>query len=471
MIATGENDVHQKSQKSYRPESRAKWRSTGGTSGESIGTGLTRHMPPGTPIHATRRRVIEFKNTTRAVGGARTRDRAEQVRIVVCPLLLARNKSCLEFVVPQVRWLAAAVAGLALMFSGCDSSRHGYSEKVSRLLPSDSRLYWLDNNRVFVPGYAPDDKLLNEEGKPTKGLYILDTRNNTYVRHADLGDGAFFCFHQGFITYSTSNKRGVSDSGYRQMEGLFGQEKLLPPGVRFNAEFGSNNNSYTDCPRSDREKRLRPEHMALEQVHIPVGAKFLRPEDGYIYSSRCKKEYCDGYGDTAKEGFDEPAKLYRPDRAEPIDLPILGKEFALGSYIRYVEWVNKYLIVPATRKDTPYDYSNALTGKAPYRVYLMSPNGDVETILIPEGKWLPASNAAWTRGGLYFNGNMGTEQGEGGWLLKPDGKLKRIFELTEPTDAASFVSPDGCKLAVPVSFYGNKPRNPFIRIVDFCSKK
>jgi len=101
----------------------------------------------------------------------------------------------------------------------------------------------------------------------------------------------------------------------------------------------------------------------------------------------------------------------------------------------------------------------------------MSPSGEIETITIPDGKWLPPSDAAWTRGGLYFNGNQGTEQGEGGWLLKPDGKLKRIFELTAPTDAVSFVSPNGCKLAVPVSFYGNKPRNPFIRIVDFCSRK
>lgn len=360
-------------------------------------------------------------------------------------------------------WLGLAT--LALVQSGCSASDSGYPEKVSRLLSADSRLYWLDNDRVFVPGYAPDDKLLNEEGKPKKGLYILDTRNNTYVRHADLGDGSRFCFYQGFITYSTFNKHGVDRSKNRQMEGLFGQEKLLPLGVRFNAEFGDNK-SYTDCPVSDREKRLRPEHVALEKAHFPVGAMFLRPEDGYIYSGRCKKEYCDGRGSSDRDDFDEPVKLYRPNQNEPIELPILGKEFGLGSYIRYVEWVKKYLIVPATRKDTPINYGNGLSGKAPYRVYLMSPTGVIETILIPNGRWLPPSNAAWTRGGLYFDGNQGTKQGEGGWLLKPDGKLKRIFDLSGQSES----SPDGCKLAVSVSSYSDKPGNHFIRILDFCSK-
>ena len=364
------------------------------------------------------------------------------------------------------RIVTTVAVGLALMLSGCESSAHGYSERVSRLLPDDSRLYWLDNDRVFVPGYAPDDKLMDEEGKPKKGLYILDTRNNTYVRHADLGYYSRFCFYQGFITYSTFNKHGVDRSKNRQMEGLFGQEKLLPPGVGFNAELGDNK-SYTDCPRSDREKRLRPEHVALEKAHFPVGAMFLRPEDGYIYSGRCKKEYCDGRGSSDRDDFDEPVKLYRPNQNEPIELPILGKELGLRSYIRYVEWINKYLIVPATRKDTPVGYSYALSGKAPYRVYLMSPNGEIETITIPDGKWLPPSDAAWTRGGLYFNGNQGTEQGEGGWLLKPDGKLKRIFDRSRPSES----SPDGCKLAVSASSRHKNSENGLIRIVDFCSKK
>lgn len=376
----------------------------------------------------------------------------------------------LKAVVLQFKWLAAAVAGVTLMVSGCGASGHGYPEKVSRLLPDGSRLYWLDNDRVFVPGYAPDDKLFDENDKPKKGLYILDTRNNTYVRHADLGHYSRFCFNEGFVTYTVSGKMGDAVETNRHMEGKFGEEKLLPLGAKQNASLG-NKSTYTECPRTDREKRLRPEHVALEKAHFSVGAMFLRPEDGYIYSGRCRTEYCAGRGSSDRDNFDEPVKLYRPDRADPIELPILGKELGLSSYFRYVAWINKYLIVPATRKDTPIDYSYSLTGKAPYRVYLMSPNGEIETIVIPDGKWLRPSNAAWTRGGLYFNGNMGTEQGEGGWLLKPDGKLKRIFELTEPTDAISVVSPDGCKLAVPVSAYRDKPRNPFIRVVDFCFKK
>jgi hypothetical protein len=177
-----------------------------------------------------------------------------------------RNESSLPLVV-QFKWLTAAVTGVALMVSGCESSGHGYPEKVSRLLPADSRLYWLDNDRVFVPGYAPDDKLLDGEGKPKKGLYILDTRNNSYVRHADLGHYSRFCFNEGFVTYTVSGKMRDTVETNRHMEGTFGEEKLLPLGAKQNASLG-NKFTYTECPKVDREKRLRPEHVALEQAHL-----------------------------------------------------------------------------------------------------------------------------------------------------------------------------------------------------------
>ena len=119
-----------------------------------------------------------------------------------------KYKSGCESIAAQFKRLAAIVAGVTLTVSACGASGHGYPEKISRLLPDGSRLYWLDNDRVFVPGYAPDDKLLDENGKPKKGLYILDSRNNTYVRHADLGHYSRFCFNEGFVTYTVSGKMG-----------------------------------------------------------------------------------------------------------------------------------------------------------------------------------------------------------------------------------------------------------------------
>ena len=53
----------------------------------------------------------------------------------------------------------------------------------------------------------------------------------------------------------------------RHMEGTFGEEKLLPLGAKQNASLG-NKFTYTECPKVDREKRLRPEHVALEQAHL-----------------------------------------------------------------------------------------------------------------------------------------------------------------------------------------------------------
>ena len=378
-----------------------------------------------------------------------------------------RNGRALEPWVPRFKGLLAGLAGLVLMLSGCESSGPGYTEKISRLETADSpRLYWLDNDHVFIPGYAPDDKLMDESGKPKKGLHILDTRNNTYVRHADLGDGSRFCFHQGFITYSIYNKSGGDHSKDLQMEGMFGQEKLLPPGNRFDADF-NNNSSYTECPRVDREKRLRPEHAEPMHRGLAVHAVFLREQDGYILADMCTVPYPE-CRIPVKQTFDSPVKLYRPDRAEPIELPILAKELSLGSYIRYVEWANKYLIVPAVRRDVPYEYQNyGLYGKAPYQVYLMSPGGQIETIPIPNGAWLRPQNAALTRAGLYFTGGQGSPQGDGGWLVKTDGEFRPLFD--RPVRSAG-VSPDGCKLAYETQHNTNKIKDGVIRILDFCSK-
>lgn len=299
-----------------------------------------------------------------------------------------RNGRALEPWVPRFKGLLAGLAGLVLMLSGCDLFGHGYPENVSRLLPSDSRLYWLDNDHVFVPGYAPDDKLLDESGKPKKGLYILDTRNNSYVRHADLGHYSRFCYHHGFVTYTVSGKMGDAVETNRRMEGTFGEEKLLPLGAKQNTSL-ENTETYTECPRVDREKRLRPEHAESMRRGLAVHAVFLREQDVYILADMCAVPYPE-CRIPVKQTFDSPVKLYRPDRAEPIQLPILAKELSLGSYIRYVEWANKYLIIPAVRRDVPYQYLNyGLYGKAHYQVYLMTPNGEVETITIPDGKWLP----------------------------------------------------------------------------------
>ena len=356
------------------------------------------------------------------------------------------------------------LAALALTLSGCGPAALGYSETVSRLESADRPPYWLDNDRVLIAGYAPDDKLLGDDGKPKKGLYILDTRNNSYTRYADLGHYSRLCYDQEFVTYTVSGKMGDPVETNRQMEGTLGQEKMLPKGVRFNADF-SNNSSYTDCPRVDPAKRLRVEHAEPMRRGLAVHAIFLRQEDGYILADICNLPYPE-CTIPVKETFNSNVKLYQPGRKDPIDIPILAKELALGSYIRYVEWANKYLIVPANRKDTPYGYSYRLTGKAPYQIYLMTPSGQIETIPIPEGKWLPSLNVVLTRAGLYLNGNPGTEQGEGGWWLKPNGKLKRIFDLSGQMG----LSPDGCKLAVSTSSKRDKPQTHFVRIVDFCSK-
>ena len=344
-----------------------------------------------------------------------------------------------------------------------------FPETLTRLLPYGTP-YWLDNDRVLLVARAPDDKLYDEEGHWKPGLYILDVRGNTYTRYADLGDPPLFCYNQGFVTYKA---KGVQISDRKSdspedvfMEGRFGEEKPLPSGVRPSIDAGYDV-YYANCPVFDRKKLLTPEHWALHEGHFTVMANFLRPEHGYIYASHCRDKYCNGSPGIIQEDFEKPAKLYIPGRAEPVELPILGKEFSLGVRVRYVEWLGKYLIIPATRRDTPFRYGNGLTGQAPFQVYLMTPEGQVDAFPVPEGKWLPGSDWVATRGGFYFVGNFGTRQGEGGWFLPWNGQIQRLHK-----GAGNLaVSPDGCKLFLATGGNANPDENAFGHIIDFCAKK
>ena len=348
-----------------------------------------------------------------------------------------------------------------------------FPETVTRLLPHGTP-HWLDNDRLLLVARAPDDKLYDGEGHWKPGLYILDVRSNTYSRYAEVGDPPLFCYNQGFVTYmnrgsnlsfGTDGKpQGSSDMLF--MEGWFGKEKALPQGVRPSIEPGYDV-YFANCPVFDRKKLLTPEHWVLDEGHFPVMAYFLRPEHGYIYASHCRERYCNGSPGIAQEDFEKPVKLFIPGVAEPVELPILGKEFSLGVRVRYMEWLGKYLIIPATRRDTPYRYGNGLTGKAPYQVYLMTPEAQVEAFPIPEGKWLPGSGWLATRAGFYFSNVGATQQVDGGWFLAWDGQIQRLH-----SGAGNMaVSPDGCKLFLATSRNANPDEDGLGRIVDFCAKK
>jgi hypothetical protein len=370
----------------------------------------------------------------------------------------------------KFQFQAAAVVGrvllVALVLSGCDVLQNvGPSGQDQKFEIKSSGLafgrrfgpdpiYWLDNDRALFPGYA-NEKRLGPDGKEVwapPGLFIWDTKNDRIVRHADLARNFYFCYNEGFVTYTTHTEEDRKK--WIQYEGWFGSEQALPPGSATN--WAHNQSYYAACPKIDPEKLLRPEHRGRR-----VSAFFLREADGYIYvaTQRSPDEWM-----VDRHNQDDPVKYYRTGQTEPIELPILAKE--MWSQLSYSEFAGKYLLIPRTWKSR--DLRNSIESwpkDLPYKVYLLHPAGNVESIDIPYGTWRPEM-AFLTRKGLFWVSSSAPSTNSkqaGGWLLQ-NGKPVKLFEhLPEGVG----VSPDGCKIVYAVNDY-NRDTVEFVHLIDLC---
>ncbi|MEN6585776.1 MAG: hypothetical protein ABFE02_06965 [Sulfuricella sp.] len=326
---------------------------------------------------------------------------------------------------------AVLALGLSVLgLYGCDANQAGnwfgtkspYPVKSSGLLfggnISFSPIYWLDNDRVLLPGYSRKHPQSTDGTDPaTKGfgVYIWNTSNNTYVRHADFNTPRWFlCFNKGFIAYSIGSQ-GEEDRGskYILKAGMLGHEKRLPTEIfwKFHPEL-------KQCHEPKAE--VRPEHRG-------GGIDFLRAEDGYLYAGAATAS--EGHYTINAQNQNEPVKFYQPGRAEPISLPILPKEtFQVETFSEYGR---KYLIIPSRPKSRDFSSSDeSWPPGTPKPIYLLSRDGTVETIEVPAGPWVTMDAAYITAKGIFIvsNNAVGANSSNaGGWLLH-DGKITKLFD-------------------------------------------
>lgn len=324
-------------------------------------------------------------------------------------------------------------------------------------------IYWLDNDRVLVPGYERHaDVPVGKEAPGTftsLGLYVWDTKKNTYERLSGLRPRYTLCYNDGFIVYTPLSEGENEEAAYRVREGPLGHEneKLLSP-TSTPIDYERGQPAYAPCPRIDPAKRLRPEHVGR---HVP--AWFLKEEDGY-FSAGVSVVPGEGF---SREQRNLPVRLYRAGNANPIDLPILAKETNYGAKLRYSSYAKRYVFVPHTWRETsPNTSQSEWPSDRPMPVYLLATSGDVQTINVPYGTWVPPHMALPTKQGLFIassNAPSTNSKQAGGWMLKDS----RMIKLFDHLVTAAGVSPDGCKIA-----YANNDFTPetteYVRVINLC---
>lgn len=350
-------------------------------------------------------------------------------------------------------YAVTVICGFILSLLGACHSASPYPVIDSRLfvLPSMTRFYWIDNSKLIFGGYEASTTRVN--GRPNHyGVYIWDTASNTFVRHADWGSDAgvpVLCFNDGYVFYSVNL---VAKYGHPELNdvraGALGSETRIPPIA------GAYEEDLRRCKGYPRQRPNTPPDTLIYE---------LRPQDGYIFVAQNKSEK--GMPVTASN-MNDPVKLYRPGESQPKVLPVLAKEMNLDN-LTYSEYADKYILAPlAWRTKLPGDPTWPPPAGTKMRIYLISPDGGVDTIEIPPGTY-PASAVAPTHAGMFWTsfdtGSFGPVTGT--WLLK-NGRLKKLFNTGLGSAA---VSPDGCKLAYFNS--GNATYSPTAKVMNFCGSQ
>jgi hypothetical protein len=128
--------------------------------------------------------------------------------------------------------------------------------------------------------------------------------------------------------------------------------------------------------------------------------------------------------------------------------------------------LGKYVLIPRTWKGRDVrNPENSWPKDQPIPIYLLSPDGKVETLQIPYGTWFP-ERAFLTRKGLFWISSSAPSTNSkqaGGWLLQ-DGKAVKLFDHL-PEGAG--VSPDGCKIAYAYNDY-NRSTTEFVHVIELC---
>jgi hypothetical protein len=354
-------------------------------------------------------------------------------------------------------WGLAALC--VLLLAGCGDALGGKESKEAysvqdtgqtvTVIPSTmQKLYWLDNERVLYSGGGAVSGHL-----ATNGLYTWDINAKRAKRHSDINGVP--CYFKGYVRYTYWR----SDKTLIRREGALGNEEEIPllrrladgKEERINPTVASKPNSIQlnplTCREYDLDAAAKPAGYAIEP---------LLDDHGYIARRHRTEE---------KEA---PILFYKKGVDAPMTLPVLAKEFWVSD-LNYSEVADKYTIYGGVPKDGKAGSNDLWPPGRSHPLYLLSPDGHVETVEIPYGPWnrFRAKYYPVKHGVFMVSHEIKGPRDSGhagGYLVKGDQVQKVITgEITSVG-----VSPNGCKVAVGLHIPEKAPYPTRLHIIDFC---
>ena len=319
----------------------------------------------------------------------------------------------------------------------------------SKFPAAESKLGWLDNERVLFHGYDIGNMTQPGpgEGHPTaaEGLFIWDMGKETVTKYWDIDGPVPLCVFRGQVFFSMKLKK--KENTWVLVSGLPGKEEQeeVSGGVSMNGHSCRVSDHRPSWMKEDKHRRLP-----------------LLEEHGYLDF---------GISSRAAPSKASPIVLYQPNKEQGLQLPFTGEQVRL--HTTYFEFDNSYLL--EGQRETTY--------AAP--VWMLKPDGTLTKILEPTGQaW---ERMGWggyhlTKKGLFLSGGRGDYASvgtRGGYLLRSAGESPmRVIPGNVRNEA---VSPDGCKVAFVHVLHGQagadsvkalregKPGLRTLKMIDLCT--
>lgn len=333
---------------------------------------------------------------------------------------------------------------------------HAFAPPIPGESQEKQGLVWLDNHRVMFVGFLPGDS-------GSKGIYIWNSVAQEVSRYSSHDK---FCYADGYINAFGPSQ--VRDEAERSAVSpvRYGRLAEAKDGI-------CDTRSGTGCP-GPLNMSCKP---AQYRGKAPFGADSayvieLRTGDGVVVDPVSRRLVFDRAPKdihAQREFFGRSLLLLGKKHPNGRSLQITALEELRGS--AYSEFGKRYAFLTVRPRDgVPGHTTNWPQGR-PQPVYLMTRDGDVESIQVPSRPdWNTIHLAMPAVPGLVFIGS-GAYSNEWGGVFLYD--KRDLLALDRGQAGPLAVSPDGCKVAYAMAKdYGKKPGPDYryVKSINLCKE-